>query len=168
MVEKSKIITEEVKYSGYGNFKDAYKYAYDWLKDNEGYNVVEEKYTEKISGNAKEVEFKWKCDKKLNDYFKSAVTIDWKVLGMTDVEVEVDGRKEKMNKFAELKVKISGTLEKDYENKWEATPFYKFLREIYDKYVIPKRSDDMSGAVEKLVREFKEEMKAFFDLTGKR
>jgi hypothetical protein len=167
MVEKAKLIKEKIKYAGLGNMKSAYNYAYGWLKDQD-YETVEELYTEKISGNAKDLEIKWASTKNLSDYFKSSIAIKWKVLGMTDVEVEVDGRKEKMNKFGEIEIEVTGTLEKDYESKWEGSAFNKFIREIYSKYVIPDRTRQREEDVKGLVQNFKEEMKAFLDLTGRK
>ena len=167
MVIKSKVIAEKIKYSGYGDFKEAYKYAYDWLID-ERYKTIEKEYTEKIVGNGKEIEVKWECTKELSDYFKSNLVIRWRILGMTDVEVEIDGKKEKMNKFSELKIEITGTLEKDYHHKWEKSPFNKFLRDTYDKYIIPARVTEEEDNIKDDVQKFKEEMKAFFDLTAKK
>lgn len=167
MVEKVKLISEKVKYAGLGNFKTAYQFAYEWLK-NEGYSTVEKSYEEKISGSAKEIKVEWNTSKELTDYFKSALTIKWEILGMTDVEVEVDGKREKMNKFAELKIEASGTLERDYNSKWESSPFNKFLRGVYNKYVIHERNKENEETIIGVVQKFKEEMKAFLDLTGRR
>ena len=96
MVEKETIIREQFKYTGLGNFKNCYKYAYDWLLG-EQYTVIEEKYIEKVSGNEKEIEVQWKADRKLTDYFRIALGIRWHILAMTDVEVEMNGKKKKMN-----------------------------------------------------------------------
>jgi len=144
MVEKQTILKEQVKFTGLGSFKDCYKYAYDWLIDDD-YNVIEEKYSEKVSGNEKEIEVAWKADKKLTDYFRISLGIKWAILGMTDVEVEIDGTKKKMNNFQELKIDIKGVLEKDYSGKWEKSGITKFWKETYHKYVIPKNITEKRG-----------------------
>lgn len=167
MVEKVKLITEKVKYAGLGNFKSAYQFAYEWLK-NEGYSTIEKSYTEKVSGGSKEIEVEWESSKELSDYFKSSLKVKWKILGMSDVEVEVDGKREKMNKFVELQIEASGTLEKDYNSKWETSPFNKFIRGIYNKYIIHERVNENENSVKDVVQKFKEEMKAFLDLTGRK
>ena len=167
MAEKDVIIKEKLKYTGYGNFKDIYNYAYDWLKG-ELYTVTEDNYVEKIKGSSKELEIAWKAAKKLTDYFKIEIDIKWKILGMEDVEVEVDGKKKKMNKFAEIKIELKGNLIKDYTSQWNKSVATKFFKEIYNKYVIPARTDQMKVKTEEDVKNFKEEIKAFLELTGKR
>lgn len=167
MVEKDIVVKEKVKYSGLGNFKDAYKYGHDWLKNN-GFGVTEDSYSEKISGNSKEIEVVWKAKKKLTDYFQAVIDIKWRILGMTDVEVEIDGKKKSMNKFADLSIEIKGTLEKDYGNQWDTGAFYRFFKDVYNKYVIPARVDEKGNSVTDTAQSFKDEMKAFFELTAKR
>ena len=167
MVEKDNIIKEVVKYSGLGDFKSAYSYARRWL-DEEGFTVIEDKYAEKIAGNAKEIEVEWTASKKLTDYYKAVLKFKWRVLGLTDVEVEIDGKRKNMNKFADLNIEAKGILEKDYDNKWEPSAFQKFLKDIYQKYVVLERTREKEGQVTNTVQSFKEEMKAFFELTGRK
>ncbi len=167
MVEKDNIIKETVKYGGLGDFKSTYQYSRRWL-DEEGYTVIEDKYSEKLSGNSKEIEIEWTASKKLTDYYKSTLKFKWRILGMTDVEVEADGKRKNMNKFVELGIEIKGILEKDYENKWEPAPFQKFLKDIYQKYVVVERTREKENHVRDTVQSFKEEMKAFLELTGRK
>jgi hypothetical protein len=168
MVEKDTIIKEQFRYNGMADFKDTYEYAHAWLKD-EDYAINEEKYEEVAKpGDAKEIRVKWVCNKKITDYFRIALEIKWQILNMTDVEVEIDGKKKKMNKFSELKIELKGVLEKDYNSKWGAKGFNKFLREVYNKYIIPQRTEEMEIKTVEIVQEFKEEMKSYLNLTGKR
>jgi hypothetical protein len=167
MVEKDTIIKEAVKFAGIADFKEVYRHANEWLKEEE-FSMSEENYVEKISGDAKDIEIAWSASRILTDYFKIALTIKWRILGMTDVEAEIDGKKMKMNKFVELKIETKGVLVKDYDNKWEKTGLGKFLKEVYQKYVIPGRTKEKEKQVEAVVQEFKEEMKAFLALTGKK
>ena len=167
MVEKDTIIKEAVKFAGIGDFKGIYSHAYDWLKEEE-FSISEENYVEKIAGDAKDIEIVWSASRVLTDYFKISLNIKWRILGMTDVEAEIDGKKEKMNKFVEIKIETKGVLVKDYDSKWEKTGMWKFLKEIYQKYVIPGRTREKEVQVAEVVQEFKEEMKAFLVLTGKK
>ena len=166
MVEKDTILKEKIWFVGIAHLKDYYEYAYEWLKDEE-YLIVEEKYKETVKGDEKELEIKWKADKKITDYFRIVLELKWKVLGMRDVEVEINGKKRKMQDCAELTIDIKGILEKDYTNKWGAKGYHKFLRELYQKYEIPKRTEEMELKVIEIVQLFKEEMKSYLDLSGK-
>lgn len=167
MVERDQIVKEKVKYAGLGDFKALYKYAREWL-EKEGYNVIEDSYGEKVSGNSKEIEMQWSAAKKLTDYFKATFKFTWRILGMSDVEVEIDGRKKSMNKFGDLSIEIKGTLEKDYNSKWEHTATQKFFKDVYHKFVIPKRTDEKEDSVKRDAQDFKEEIKAFLELVGRK
>tara|TARA_Y100000034_G_scaffold134864_1_gene204599 strand:+ start:5364 stop:5864 length:501 start_codon:yes stop_codon:yes gene_type:complete len=166
MAEKDVIIKEKMKYSGFGNFKEIYQYAHDWLKGEE-FQIAEDKYDEKVTGDSKDLEIVWKVSKKLTDYFKMELKIKFKVIGMTDVEVQIDGKKKKMNEFRFFEVHLSGILVKDYQSQWK-TPSFRFLKELYDKFIIPKRTETMEEKVEKITIDFKDEIKAILELTGKR
>ena len=167
MAEKDVIIKEVIKYAGYGDFKELYNYAHDWLK-NEKYSVTEDQYTEKVKGSSKEIEIKWSASKKVTDYFKSELNVSWRILGMETVDVEVDGKTKKMDKFAEVKIDIKGTLVHDHSNQWNKTSQTNFLKALYNKYIIPERTEQMKqNVVEKDVKDFKEEIKALLELTGR-
>lgn len=167
MAEKDVILKEKLKYAGYGNFKDIYSYVHDYVRD-QHYTVIEESYTEKVKGSAKDIEIMWKASKSITDYFKVEIDFKWKILGMEDVEVEIEGKKKKMNKFVELQIEMKGTLVKDYSNQWNKSATTKFFKEVYNKYVIPGRTNDMKKKVEEDVQTFKEEIKALLELTGKK
>jgi len=94
MVEKDTILKEQIWYVGIANFKDYYEYAYDWLIG-EDYVITEDKYKEVQRGDSKDLEILWKANKKITDYFRIALELKWKILGMEDIEIEIDGKKEK-------------------------------------------------------------------------
>ena len=120
MVEKDTIIKEAVKFAGIADFKEVYRHANEWLKEEE-FSMSEENYVEKVAGDSKDIEIVWTASRILTDYYKIALGIKWRILGMTNVEAEIDGKKMEMNKFVELKIETKGVLVKDYDNKWEKT-----------------------------------------------
>jgi hypothetical protein len=166
MAEKEEIIKEKMAHSGVFGFSDFYKYAHSWLKD-EDYGVAEEKYTEKVSGNERDISIEWKVTKQISDYLKTGWKIEFEVEKLTDVEVEIDGKKKKMNK-GKVNIEIKAAIFKDPESKWESSPFNRFLRDIYNKYIIPKRLEDVEQRVISDVQEYKDALKSFLELTGKR
>ena len=167
MVERDVVLKEMVKFVGISDFKGAYEYSYEWLKS-EGFNVIEEKYTEKVSGDSKDIEVKWNADKKITDYFKIRLEIVWEIFGMTEVEVEIDGKRKRMNKFGEINIKIKGILERDWNSRWTSKPTHKFFKDIYYKYIVPERIEKKQLEVQEVVQNLNAEMKAYFDLTGKK
>lgn len=163
MAEKDLLIKEKVESTGLFDFGGFYSYAYGWFKYEE-YVVIEEEYTEKVSGNEREMIIKWKARKKLSDYFTIDIAIKYEIRNMVDVEVEIDGKKKKMNK-GRITAEIKGTLIKDSQSGWETSNWYKFLREIYDKYVIPGRIENMEEKVFKEVWDFKDALRSYLQLS---
>jgi len=135
---------------------------FDWFKTN-GYKLKEDVYNEKIQSNGKEVIAKWKAEKKVTDYFKYQIQADWHILGMTDAEVEIDGKKKKTNK-GEVEIAFKGNIIRDYEKRWEDGPFWKFLRSVYEKYVIRASVDEYEDDLEDDVKEVISDLKAFLKL----
>jgi hypothetical protein len=166
MAEKDTQYTSKVKDSGIFDFQELYNFLYDWLLG-EGYSLTEKKYTEKIEGDAKKVEINWEGKKKVSDYFQFIIKADWRVLGMKSIEVQREGKKIKMNS-GNLEIKFTAVLVKDYESRWEDAPIWKFLRGIYDKYLIRNRIEQYEEKIISEVEEMIAQTKAFLALEGKR
>lgn len=164
MVEKDNVIpAQKVRHKGLFDFAEAYRFCYTWFLDN-GYDLVEKNYTEKITAKGKEIEIEWFALRKISDYFRFTIKTNWRVLGMTDAEVEENGKKIKINS-GDIEVKFTIVLEKDYEAKWEGSAFLKFLRGVYDKYIIRARIDQYEGKLVGEVNELISQMKSFFALS---
>ena len=163
MAEKDKVFSSKIKYSGIVNFADFYKFCYEWLRDEMGVTMSENKYAEKLSGDSKSIDVEWSGSSLLSDYFKMEVKVTFKVTGLTNVEID----KLKTNKGS-VEIGIGGTLVKDYNGKFEKTAFQKVLRGFYEKTVIPSRVEQMQGKVIGGCDEFLAQAKAYLDLEGKR
>jgi len=166
MAEKDKVFSGKFKQKAIFNFKDFYSFTYDWLVG-EGYKVTEKVYSEEIAGDSKKVEIEWEAKKKISDYFRFVIKARWMVLGLKNIEVQREGKKLKMNS-GQVEIKLSAILEKDYENRWEDHPFWKFLRGIYDRYIIRSRIDQYEDKLKEEVEEFIAQSKAFLVIEGKR
>lgn len=162
MAQKETAYESTIKYGGYWKFSDLYTMAYDYLKG-EGYSVNEGEYKE-VSADTKEIQIKWEASKKVTDYFKYTITLSWHVTRLTDAEVEIDGKIKKMNK-GDLKLAVKGILVKDYDGNWEPKPYLKFIRGIYEKFIIDSSiksyGDKLGGEASGLV----DEVKAFLKLS---
>lgn len=167
MSEKEEVFSSKIKYDGVFSFKNFYKFCYDWLVDETGMMIKENKYSEKLSGNSKNIEIEWVGIKKVTDYFKYEVKINFRIIGLTEVEVTEDGQKTKSNKGS-IEIKVSGNLIRDYQGKFEQDSFRKFLRSIYEKWVIPARIEQYEEKLAGDCDEFLAQAKAYVDLEGKR
>lgn len=167
MVEKDQLFKSKVKHTGLFDFKEIYRVLYEWLLD-ENYDVNEKSYKEVIgAGGAKEIEIDWEATRKVSDYFRFNLAIKWHILGMTSVEVDIDGVKQKMNK-GQFELEVKSVLEKDYEDRWANRPFFKFLRTMYDKYLIKERTEQYEGKLITEMDELVNQAKSFLALTGKK
>jgi hypothetical protein len=167
MPEKEQVFSSKVKYDGLLNFSELYKFCYDWLTEERGLNISETAYKEKIKGDSKELNIDWEGGAKATDYFKFSVKVSFTVIGLKDVEIVKNGVKTKMNQGS-VEVKIKGTLVRDYNGKFETTATQKFMRSVYEKWIIPSRIDEYEGKLIGICDEFLSQTKAFLDLSGKR
>ena len=165
MAEKDTIFEGKVKQTDIFDFKEMYNFLYKWLVD-EGYKVDEKVYSEKVTAGGKEIDIEWEAKKKVSDYFRFVIKPKWKILGMTSVDVERDGKKIGMNK-GQVEIKVGAILEKDYESRWENSAFLKFLRGVYDKYIIRARVEGYEKKIFGEADEFLAQMKSFLALEGK-
>lgn len=167
MAEKDSLVKTKVKHTGIFNFKETYRILFEWLMD-ENYDVNEKSYKEVIgAGGAKEIEIEWEALKKVSDYFRFQIIAKWHIIGMTSVEVEIDGIKDKMNK-GQFELEVKSILIKDYESRWENRPAIKFLRTLYDRYLIRERVEQYETKLIVEMEDFVAQCKSFLALTGKR
>ena len=164
MAEKSRVFKQVIKHKGVFSFKELYDFCYQWL-DDERYFISEDIYTEKVESIGKQLIIEWTAQKKVTDYFKNIIKIKWHIIGLNDVEAERNGKKVKSNN-GELKLTIAADLEKDYEEKWSGRPFNKFLRAIYDKYIIRTTTEEYEDRLIGKADTFFKEVKSFLNLEG--
>jgi hypothetical protein len=168
MAEKEDVFSSKVKYNGIFPFSDFYKFCYDWLLDEAGMPMAEEKYAEKISGESKDIDFEWKGSKKVDDYFKYELKVKFKIIGLTKVEIkDAEGKTLKSNKGS-IEIGIKGTLVRDYEGKFDTSPMYKFMRRVYDKWILVSRVKEVEGKLVDTCNDFLEQAKAYLDLAGRK
>lgn len=166
MPEKNKVFGEKIKHTGIFDFKDLYGFCFEWFDEND-YIVEEEQYIEKKKTDEKDVEIQWRAWKKVTDYFKFEIKLYWRILGMRDVEIVENGKKKKVNN-AFVEIKFTGTLIRDWEGKWEGNAFQKFLREVYNKFLIRDRIEQMEDKLFEDCTELVDQIKAYFSVAGRR
>jgi hypothetical protein len=167
-MEKETVFSSKVKSSGLLSFKDFYKFCYEWLTDETGLDIAETKYKEKLSGNSKDIEIDWVGEDKITDYFKFEIKVSFVIKHLTDVEVQQpNNTKIKTNK-GDIEINVKGNLIRDYDGKFEKNSTQKFLRGVYEKYVIASRIKQFEAKLAEECGEFLEQAKAYLDLEGKK
>ncbi|MFH1801477.1 MAG: hypothetical protein ABH804_01440 [archaeon] len=167
MAEKDTIFSSKIKSDGFFDFRGFYEFCYKWLTEETGLDITEKKYTEKLKGDSKDIELEWGGDKKITDYFKFEVKVEMMIRNMVNVEIKQGDKKIATNKGT-AEVKMKGVLVRDYQGKFEKSGFLKFLRAIYEKWIIKSRTEEFEEKVFGDCDEFLGQAKAWLDLEGKR
>jgi len=167
MAEKEQIFNSNIKSTGIFNFRNFYKFCYEWLVEETGLDVMEVKYKEKLAGSEKEMEIEWEGETKFTDYFQFKTKVKFEVKHLTNVEINEGGKKINTNK-GEVKVTIKSYLVRDYLGKFESNAFLKFLRATYERWIILSRIKQFESKIIGDSDEFLSQTKAFLDLEGKR
>jgi len=167
MPEKDTIFSSMIKYVGVFSFRDFYQFCHDWLTEETELDISEEKYEEKIKGETKDVIVKWEGTRKVTDYFKFIIKIEFVIRRLSNIEIVQDGIKIKTNQ-GDIKIKVKGILARDYQGKFETTAHKKFMRGIYEKWVIPSRIEEFEDKIAGDCDEFLNQAKAYLDLEGKK
>ena len=166
MSEKDTIFKSKIRHRGLFDFKDAYKFAFDLLVD-ENYDIFERKYTEKVKGDSKDAEIIWEAMKEVSDYFRFVIKIEWVIRGMKSIEVQRDGKKIKMDSGL-MDIRFKADLIKDYESRWENHPLWKFLRGFYDRYIIRTRIEQYEEKLFGEITEYLSQFKALLAIDTKK
>jgi len=166
MSEKIKTYKGKVKKKGNFPFSDFYKFLYDYLID-EGYNVYETTYLEKRQGDSKELNITWQAYKQISNYFQFEIDSNWIILGMKSIEyADPDDATQKIKTDnGALEIGLSSTLIKDPNNQW-TKKFWKYLRKIYDKYVIRKRIDQYEEELIEETNKYAAYMRSLLEMQG--
>ncbi len=165
--EVETIFSSKIKYSGVFLFKNFYQFCYEWLAQELGFNLLEDEYSEKITGDSKNIDVKWTGTKAATDYFRFKVAVKFKITNLTNIEVVQDNMKLKTNK-GDVSVTIKGDLERDYQGQYDETAFRKFMRSIYEKWVIQSRIKEYEDKLVNQCDDFLSQSKAYLDLEGRK
>ncbi|MBU2503998.1 MAG: hypothetical protein KJ879_03015 [Nanoarchaeota archaeon] len=167
MPETDTVFSSKIKYNGIFSFKDFYKFCYDWLVEETGLEMVEDSYNEKISGDVKEIRIKWSGKRKITDYFRFDIKVEFIILGLKNVEISQGGAKVKTNQGS-VEMTVKGILVSDYNGKFDKNWYAKWFRGVYEKWIISSRVVEFTDKIASDCDEFLSQAKAYLDLEGKK
>ena len=131
-----------IKKHGIFDMDKLYKFVYAWLDDRK-YFFHEKLYKHKpgfIKGN--EVELEIESFRKVTGYVKYNIDITFHLWDVVDVDVIKHGKKQKMSQ-ARMDITLNGYITTDYEENWEKKKLYKIMNDIYEKYIIKRKIEDI-------------------------
>lgn len=163
MAEREIIVDKQtIRYEGLFDFKELYKLIDTFFEDR-NYDKREKKNIEVVKPEGKYVEIELQPWKKETDYFKNVIHMRILVHDMTEVEIERDKVKKKLNQ-GKLRIIISGMLETDYEHRWETKPLFFFIRTLFNKYIYRPFTMQYRGQCGKDVGDLVSQIKGFLNL----
>jgi len=137
---------------------DLFKCLKSWF-DRNGYLFYEKEYLDKVKETGKQASVKWAPEKKVDDYVKLHIDVRIKFNNLRDVE----GKHGMMNKGS-VSVKFESFIEKDYEDRWESNFLQKFMRSMYDYFVLRDKLDTDKEQLKQDTYAAFNEVKAFLGL----
>ena len=165
----------KIKSGGIFDLEELYTEMERWFEFG-GYSWRETKYrVAEMPNGLSQIEIKWECEKKGSEYLTYYLSMHWQAF-VTEVEVNVDGIKKKMNKGS-IEFRFEGKLKRNVEafSPKEDSPeakkrfllkgsFGKFIMAIYDKVIIKNQVDYYKGFFFGESQRLFDEIKAFLQL----
>ena len=151
----------KVKQRGIFDLDELYLLLYKWF-ELYGYDFQEEEYRDIEKEGKKNLEIRWYAEKKIDDYIKFVMKISMMIVGLEEVELEEEGIKRKSKKGT-IEIRFDAYLLKDYEDRWQGSAI-KFLREVYDKFIIKGRIESLEEELHDNLYKFIDELKAFLNM----
>jgi len=125
-----------IRYKGVFDFEGLYRMMHAWLI-NKRFLFHEDRYKDKVAtpfGN--ELEIDWKAEKKVTEYIKEYIIINFHLWDFSEVEIIKDGKKVKMTK-SRMEIWFDAKLEMDYTQKFQGKgKFAEKLGEFYQNKVL--------------------------------
>ncbi len=140
------------------NMSELYRFIKNWFIQHR-YFFFEKEYLEFLKEGGKSASIKWTANRKMDDYTKFHIEVRIRFKDLKTVKTN----KGMLNK-GEVSFKFEAYLEKDYENNWEANFFTKFLRGVYDKFIIRGKLERYSAELLDEMYDVYNEVKAYLNI----
>ena len=136
MGEYQKLLVKKISYTGLFNYKELFRIMDFWLRD-KFYDKFERRNEEYHTDRGIQMVTEFKPWKKVTDYYKIIIKIQFHVIDTKKVEVVRNGKKVQMDD-GRVDIKLTGYFIPDYEGWWSKNknkPFHYFLRDIFERFV---------------------------------
>lgn len=153
---------EKLNYEGFFNVTELYQLIDNFFRE-KGFDKREVRNEEHMRPEGKYIMIELMPWKKITDYVKHVIRVEIKMFGVTEVEVERDKHKLRLNK-GRINIIFDGYLETDYEHRWEQRPMFFFLRTVFDKFVYKIYTQEAIGQLTATTYELRDIIKGFLNL----
>jgi hypothetical protein len=123
----------KVSFEGLFDYADLMKNVTDYFK-NQGFGWFESQHNEIVKEYGKDIFIQADNRRELSDYAKSRIVVYITVRGLTDVEIEKDGRKVIVNK-GKITFELEAYILTDYMGRFEQKAWMYFYRAMMEKFI---------------------------------
>ena len=124
-----------IKYRGIFDYPGLLRVIYNW-GTRQGFEVHEKKSKHKVpdarGAEQEQTILGWR---KVDAYEKDWFVVDTRSEYLKDVDVIVDGKKKRLTQ-GKIRIRFSGYVELDYNNRFETSKFMEGVRDFYHKFII--------------------------------
>lgn len=153
---------KEISYSGLFKLRELYKLIDQWFMEH-GYDKNELKNYEDVTEEEKQYILELLPYKKYSDYMKGEIRVFAIIKNVKDTSLEKEGMKIAMQK-GNIQFSFDAYLITDYEHSWQTTPFYYFLRTIFDKFVYKVYTTKYENQVINDCNEVQKQIKSYLNM----
>jgi len=139
-----------IKKSGLIDLREVYRLMKEWFFQRR-YDFIEKEYKDKELEEGKNIFIKWNSEKKVDDYTKMVIDVTFRGDKLEEVKV---GNRNLLK--GNVSILFESYVYKDYEENWEKNPVSKFIREVFDKFIVKQHFD-------KIHKDLRAETYAVFD-----
>ena len=145
------------------NFADLYRLLKSWFNLH-NYDFYEKEYIDVLKeGGEKSDSIKWEAERKVDDYVKFHIELRIKLADVEDVKL-----KDNLVCKGTCGIKFESFLEKDYDNRWERNSFIKFLRALYDHFILRPKLERYADELRQETYDVFDQAKSFLKLRGEK
>ncbi|MEM4260051.1 MAG: hypothetical protein QXG00_02340 [Candidatus Woesearchaeota archaeon] len=159
---KTLLHDKELAYSGLFKLRELYKLIDQWFMEH-GYDKNELKNYEDVTEDEKEYMLELLPYKNYTDYVRGEIRIFMIIKNCKETIVEKENLKIHMQK-GNIKFSFDAYLITDYEDSWQTTPFYYFLRTLFDKFVYKIYITKYENQVIKDCNEIQNQIKSYLNM----
>jgi hypothetical protein len=152
IVERNK----SVKFEGKFVLDDVYKTIAKWGK-NKQYNICENEYATKKDGKLQTLKIRLDVYKKITDYVKIGLFVIVKATDISNIKY-----KNKNMQEGSILINLTSYVKKDYEDTWTRKTTSRFLRELYERFIVSNRFDKYEEEIGNDLKSLKLCLKDFF------
>ena len=151
-----------IEYEGLLDVSGLIKLMDLWFKER-GYDKRETKNYEEVHEDGRQATIEMFPYKHISDNLRFEMRLFMVFTKLQDTEIEKNSNKVKMLR-GKAAISMDGYMITDYENKWDKTPFYYFLRVVFDKYFYKNYIGRAKAEFMQDAATIENEMRAFLNL----